>query len=81
MDKSARVKGPGELSIRVSDLEAMLKFYEEVVGLEVPRRDNFSLSRWERGRRTRRSTIAIGRRTDDHRECRSGEVPYDASVE
>ena len=42
MDKSARprrVKGLGEVSIRVRDLDAMHKFYEEVVGLEVLRRD------------------------------------------
>jgi len=42
MNKSARprrVKGPGEVSIRVGDLDAMYKFYEEVVGLEVLRRD------------------------------------------
>ena len=30
-----RVKGLGEVSIRVRDLNAMHKFYEEVVGLEV----------------------------------------------
>src|SRR6266508_4001665 len=38
MNKSARhrrVKGLGEVSIRVRDLDAMHKFYEEVVGLEV----------------------------------------------
>ena len=34
-----RVKGLGEVSIRVKDLDAMHKFYEEVVGLEVLRRD------------------------------------------
>ena len=42
MDKSARprrVKGLGEVSIRVRDLDAMQKFYEEVIGLEVLRRD------------------------------------------
>lgn len=42
MNKSARphrVKGLGEVSIRVRDLDAMHKFYEEVVGLEAPRRD------------------------------------------
>ena len=42
MDKSDRprqVKGLGEVSIRVRDLDAMHKFYEEVVGLEVLRRD------------------------------------------
>ncbi len=42
MDKSARphrVKGLGEVSIRVRDLDAMYKFYEEVVGLEVLRWD------------------------------------------
>ena len=33
------VKGLGEVSVRVSNLEAMQKFYEEVVGLEVLRRD------------------------------------------
>ena len=36
MNKSnRRVKGLGEVSIRVRDLDAMHKFYEEVVGLEV----------------------------------------------
>ncbi len=36
MNKSNhRVKGLGEVSIRVKDLDAMHKFYEEVIGLEV----------------------------------------------
>ena len=36
MNKSDhRVKGLGEVSIHVRDLDAMCKFYEEVVGLEV----------------------------------------------
>jgi catechol-2,3-dioxygenase len=40
MSKSERrVKGLGEVSIQVRDLDAMQKFYEEVVGLEVLRRD------------------------------------------
>ena len=40
MNKLARrVKGLGEVSIRVRDLDAVHKFYEEVVGLEVLRRD------------------------------------------
>jgi len=40
MNKSdRRVKGLGEVSIQVRDLNAMQKFYEEVVGLEVLRRD------------------------------------------
>src|SRR3990170_2090924 len=40
MNKSDRsVKGLGEVSIRVRDLDAMHKFYEEVVGPEVLRRD------------------------------------------
>ena len=34
-----RVKGLGEVSIRVMDLDLMHKFYEEVIGLEVLRRD------------------------------------------
>jgi len=34
-----RIKGLGEVSILVKDLEAMHKFYEDVVGLEVLRRD------------------------------------------
>ncbi len=43
MNKTERcVKGLGEVSIRVRDLELMDRFYEEVVGLEVLRReDNF----------------------------------------
>jgi catechol 2,3-dioxygenase-like lactoylglutathione lyase family enzyme len=39
MNKSNRIKGLGEVSIRVKDLDAMQKFYEEVVGLEVLSRD------------------------------------------
>jgi len=40
MNKSdRRVKALGEVSIRVKDLDTMHKFYEEVVGLEVLRRD------------------------------------------
>ena len=40
MNKSdRRIKGLGEVSIRVNNLDAMQKFYEEVVGLEVLRRD------------------------------------------
>ena len=40
MNKSNRcIKGLGEVSIQVKDLDAMHKFYEEVVGLEVLRRD------------------------------------------
>jgi catechol 2,3-dioxygenase-like lactoylglutathione lyase family enzyme len=35
----SRVKGLGEVSIRVRDLDAMQKFYEEVVGLEVLSRE------------------------------------------
>ena len=38
-DRPRRIKGLGEVSIRVKDLDAMHKFYEEVVGLEVLRRD------------------------------------------
>ncbi|HEY3310990.1 MAG TPA: VOC family protein [Anaerolineales bacterium] len=34
-----RIKGLGEVSIRVSDLAVMQKFYEEVLGLEVLRRE------------------------------------------
>jgi catechol-2,3-dioxygenase len=33
-----RIKGLGEVSIRVKNLDTMQKFYEEVVGLEVLRR-------------------------------------------
>ena len=40
MNTSARrVKGLGEVSIRVRDLDAMQEFFEEVVGLEMLRRD------------------------------------------
>ena len=40
MNKSdSRVKGLGEVSLRVMDLKVMQKFYEDVVGLEVLRRD------------------------------------------
>lgn len=36
---ASRVKGLGEVSLRVRDLDAMHKFYEDVIGLEVLRRD------------------------------------------
>ena len=38
-NSTRRVKGLGEVSIRVRDLDAMQKFYEEVIGLEVLKRD------------------------------------------
>jgi catechol 2,3-dioxygenase-like lactoylglutathione lyase family enzyme len=38
-DRPRLVKGLGEVSILVKDLDAMHRFYEEVVGLEVLRRD------------------------------------------
>jgi len=38
-DRPRRVKGLGEVSIRVRDLDAMQKFYEDVVGLEVLKRE------------------------------------------
>jgi len=34
-----RIKGLGEVSIRVKDLDAMHKFYADIVGLDVLRRD------------------------------------------
>jgi catechol 2,3-dioxygenase-like lactoylglutathione lyase family enzyme len=40
MNKSdRRIKGLGEVSIRVKNLEAMHKFYADVVGLDVLRRE------------------------------------------
>lgn len=40
MDHSnRRIKGLGEVSIRVQNLDVMHKFYEEVIGLEVLRRE------------------------------------------
>jgi catechol 2,3-dioxygenase len=33
-----RIKGLGEIALRVHDLDAMQRFYEEVIGLEVLRR-------------------------------------------
>ena len=40
MNKSTRrIKGLGEASIRVKDLDAMHKFYEDVIGLELLRRE------------------------------------------
>jgi catechol-2,3-dioxygenase len=38
-DHPRRVKGLGEVSIWVKDLDSMHRFYEDVVGLEVLRRD------------------------------------------
>jgi len=40
MNKSTRcIKGLGEVSIRVKDLDLMHKFYEDVIGLELLRRE------------------------------------------
>jgi len=39
-NQNRRVKGLGEVSIQVRDLNAMHKFYEEVVGLEVIRQED-----------------------------------------
>ena len=40
MDKStSRIKGLGEVSIRVQNLDLMKKFYEDVVGLELLRKE------------------------------------------
>jgi catechol 2,3-dioxygenase-like lactoylglutathione lyase family enzyme len=33
-----RIKGLGEIALRVADLDAMQRFYREVVGLELLRR-------------------------------------------
>lgn len=38
-ESRSRIKGLGEVSLRVQDLEVMQKFYEDVVGLQVLRRD------------------------------------------
>jgi catechol 2,3-dioxygenase-like lactoylglutathione lyase family enzyme len=38
-ESRSRIKGLGEVSLRVQDLDVMRKFYEEVLGLEVLRRD------------------------------------------
>jgi catechol-2,3-dioxygenase len=38
-NSTGRVKGLGEVSIQVRDMDAMFKFYEEVIGLEVLRRE------------------------------------------
>src|SRR5215470_5906731 len=37
-EPTRRIKGLGEIALRVSDLDAMQRFYQEVVGLEVMRR-------------------------------------------
>jgi len=39
IQSARRIKGLGEVSIRVKNLDAMHQFYKEVVGLEVLRRD------------------------------------------
>jgi len=39
-EPTRHVKGIGEVSIRVTDLDAMHKFYEEVIGLEVIRQED-----------------------------------------
>jgi catechol-2,3-dioxygenase len=51
MNKSDhRIKGLGEASIRVKNLDAMQKFYEEVVGLEVLNRgDSFAFFKIAQG--------------------------------
>jgi catechol 2,3-dioxygenase-like lactoylglutathione lyase family enzyme len=37
-EPTRRIKGLGEIALRVADLDAMQRFYQEVVGLEVMRR-------------------------------------------
>jgi catechol 2,3-dioxygenase len=37
-EPTGRIKGLGEIALRVSDLDAMQQFYQEVVGLELLRR-------------------------------------------
>jgi catechol-2,3-dioxygenase len=38
-ESASRIKGLGEVSLRVQDLDRMQEFYEEVVGLQVLRRE------------------------------------------
>jgi catechol-2,3-dioxygenase len=38
-ESASRIKGLGEVSLRVQNLTSMQKFYEDVVGLQVLRRD------------------------------------------
>jgi catechol 2,3-dioxygenase-like lactoylglutathione lyase family enzyme len=37
-EPTRRIKGLGEIALRVADLDAMQRFYQEVVGLELLRR-------------------------------------------
>lgn len=39
MDRERAIKGLGEAAIRVKDLLGMMKFYEEIVGLELLRQE------------------------------------------
>ena len=66
MNKSDRcVKGIGEVSIRVRDLDAMHKFYEEVVGLEVLKRDeNFVIFKIAEGYGGHTQNLALFSATD-----------------
>ncbi len=55
-----RVKGLGEVSIRVRNLDTMHKFYEEVIGLELLRRDErFAFFKIAAGHRGHTQILAL----------------------
>ena len=60
MKAARRVKGLGEVAVRVQDLDTMHKFYEEVIGLQVLRReDSFVFFKVAEGYGGRAQVIAL----------------------
>jgi hypothetical protein len=55
-EKRTSVRGLGEIALRVNNLDAMLKFYEEVIGLPLMARDKPA-----RSSRLRRATTVTHR--------------------
>ena len=77
-----RIKGLGEVSIRVNNLHVMQKFYEEVLGLEVLRRDEsfvfFKIAEGYGGHTQNLALFNAGNR--DFLEYKSGHLNPDEST-
>jgi catechol 2,3-dioxygenase len=90
-----RIKGLGEIALRVHDLDAMQRFYEQVIGLEVLRRfdhavffklaDGFSghtqvLALFDRSAQPGYSGLNAATTTVDHIAFEIEQADFDAEV-